>query len=128
MVAVSVLGCMFSCKDELILDSMSPKGPQTVRVLVRNCGATTPYVTIVQAGAGSRWVDVAVLAGRPVVDVRWPSVQSVVIAYGQCSPGDVRMEAGGIPGVTVQLVADPLLTGQCAPTGAWEPSPIPVHK
>jgi hypothetical protein len=112
------------CEDEVIVESTSPKGPHSVRVLVRNCGATTPYVTLVQArtsGLLSGWTDIAQAIGRPVMELRWSSVKTAVVAYGMCAPGKVDAVAGGINGLSVELLNDHALESQCGTNGYWEP-------
>ena len=113
-----------TCEDEVVVESPSPKGPHSVRVLVRNCGATTPYVTLVQArssGLLSRWTDIAQVIGRPVMELRWSSVKTAVVAYGMCAPGEVDRLAGGISGLSVELLNDHALESQCGTNGYWEP-------
>ena len=112
------------CEDEVIVESASPKGPHSVRVLVRNCGATTPYVTLVQArssGLLSGWTDIAQVIGRPVMELRWSSVKTAVVVYGMCAPGKVDSLAGGISGLSVELLNDHALESQCGTNGYWEP-------
>ncbi len=126
---VSVLagvGCGFSCEDELILATRSPKGPQELRVFVRNCGATSPYVTWAQArepGILGGWTDVVRIVGRPVVEARWPSVSTAIIAYGRCAPGEAAVLSSGSRNLTVLVREEPTLGTRCAPNGYWYPEP-----
>jgi hypothetical protein len=124
-VALQCVGCS-PCDDEVVVDSASPKGPQRVRVIVRNCGATTSYLTLAQAkqpGMLGRWTDVLQIVGRPVVEVRWKSVGRAVVAYAQCAPGQVAVISKGVGGLVLEAVDDPLLGARCGTNGYWEPEP-----
>jgi len=130
--AAQSLGCIaMPCEDEVVAESASPKGPHSVRVLVRNCGATAPYVTVVQArtsGVFSQWTDIAHVVGRPVIDLRWSSVKTAVVAYGMCAPGKLEFLAGGIRGLDVQLLNDHALESRCSANGYWEPQLSGTHR
>jgi hypothetical protein len=118
-------GFGFQCEDELLVESRSPKGPQSVRVLLRNCGATTEYVTIAQAlepGLFGRWRDIARIQGRPVVEIRWSSVKSASVRYARCAPGRLIPVSSGVKGLAVDVVDLPELSSQCGSSGYWEPS------
>jgi hypothetical protein len=116
----------FTCEDEVLIQSSSPKGPSSVRVVLRGCDATTPFFTIAQARGGGffdRWTEVARIVGRPVMEIRWTSVKTAIVAYGMCSPGDPVRGGEGVRGLEVLVVNDPLLSSQCFPGGYWEPHP-----
>ena len=114
--------CTSPCQDEEVLKSHSPKGPHHFQAVVRNCGPTTPYVTVVRVIAGKRSVEVAQFTDRPVIEVRWQSVKHASVAYAHCGPGEARVGEASIPGLTVEVVADPALAARCGPRGYWEPS------
>ena len=96
VLTVFSIGCGL-CGDELVSTAESPGGRFTAIVSVRNCGATTSYVTWVSVarggarrpgsgqlvftadsgrGAAESWP-----SGGPVVRVRWRSEDLLEVAY-----------------------------------------------
>ncbi len=61
-------GCM--CSDEVESSVRAPDGAEG-RVVVRNCGATTRYSTIVELRDGLIWHKAFVLRDRPSVLLEW---------------------------------------------------------
>lgn len=92
---VLVLGAtLFSgcgtCGEEVVAQHPSPDGEHVAILFVRNCGATTPYVTHVNIADAARELDtdwdgairarqIASYKDREPVEILWSSTSSIVL-------------------------------------------------
>ena len=95
LATLTLQGCLFGCGDEVTQRAVSPDGRWLAAAFVRNCGATTDFVThvvIVEAGDpidddGDVFVAEAGAAasapqGGPEVRLRWLGPDRLLVSYG----------------------------------------------
>jgi hypothetical protein len=113
MLAPLPQGCsLFGCGDDVTRRALSPDGQWLAAVFVRNCGATTGFVTyvvIVEAGAspdddGKVFVAEAGEApqgpkGGPDVRLRWVGPDRLLVAYDERT--EVFFQAVRLRGLTI---------------------------
>ena len=82
--------CGDLCGDEEIGSAISPGGSYVARAYVRNCGATTNYVTLVELANNRRWfrnaTPIYVLDGTAEPTVAWQTATRLVIICDGCPP------------------------------------------
>lgn len=84
-------GCssLFPCEDRIESESRSPNQKYLATLLVRNCGATTDFSTIVKLDAES-WIpignknNVFVVNGDPDVRIEWQDDTTLKITCATC--------------------------------------------
>jgi hypothetical protein len=129
MAAVAILAglaCGFGCKDEAVYYSQSPKGPQQLRVALRQCGGTAPDAIVVQGAEWLRWKDLVLVQGRVAVETRWTSVKTVEIGYHSCGGPSSISEVGRLAGLQIATVEAPSLASRCSDTGYPVPAQGPA--
>ena len=89
VVAVALLATSCGmCGDEDVASAVSPDGRLVARAFVRNCGATTDYVTRVEVASNRRWfrnpTSVYVVEGVFTVQAKWSDRRRLVIVCDRC--------------------------------------------
>ncbi len=94
------------CSDDALVAVFSPDRRYEARAFVRNCGATTPYVTHVELSYARRWfrnpVSVYTATGEHPIDLVWTSNEALSIRCRTCP--SARGDEPGWNNVTVELV------------------------
>lgn len=81
-----VAACGPECAEDVVASEGSPDGRYVATVFVRNCHATSPFVTIVSIRPGDEAFDpdgpyVFSLHGRAPVSVRWDSATQLTVTH-----------------------------------------------
>jgi len=94
------------CGDERAVERASPDGRLVARSFVRNCGATTAYVGLVEVRRNRWWSRDAhtVFVGEWVQDlsISWNTAGQLAIACNGCP--SLRSRVTEVPGVHVVLL------------------------
>ncbi len=102
---VLVLGC--ACSDDVSVEAITPDEKRIATVFVRNCGATTDYVTHVAVNwrSSERNNDdiVFTLAGDNAVKVIWSDNNTLRIACKDCSESKIFKLVTKTGDIVVQL-------------------------
>lgn len=87
--ALMLTGCSsFLCGNDILQEVVSPDGKFVATVFERNCGATTPYLRIVNlrlantpfdAEASDDWI--FKINGQPKVQISWSDIDNLSISY-----------------------------------------------
>jgi hypothetical protein len=64
-------GCGDLCGEDVQGELKAEDGRHEARVVVRSCGATTDFVTVVQVGVGGEYQDALSVAGQGKVLLEW---------------------------------------------------------
>ncbi len=97
-VAALAAACGDMCGDKAVSSAVSPDGRYIARAFVRNCGATTAYVTRVDLANNRRWRrnETAVYVEEAVREVRpvWADSRHLVIICDGCGvfPPDRQLD------------------------------------
>jgi hypothetical protein len=103
------MGCAkVMCDEEVIAKARQPGGPLTATTLVRNCGATTDFATIVtvqREGSNGNSDDVLAINGRATLTVAWQGATRLVISCPGCSRQSIvrQMSISGNVDVVMEL-------------------------
>ena len=90
--------CGDLCGDEELSSAVSPDGRYVARAFIRNCGATTAYVTRVDLANNRRWFrnETAVYVAEAVRELKpvWPDSRHLVIICDGCGafPPDRQLD------------------------------------
>ena len=105
LVLAVVSGLVACCGNEDEVRLTPPDRRHTAHSYLRNCGATTDYVTVVELEAPgfSRGAPVYSADGAQQLRMRWPSSTELVIECAACSPH--HPAALPVDGVTITVVA-----------------------
>jgi hypothetical protein len=119
---VAIVGTAACCQDDTVSQSMSPQGRFRVIVTEQNCGATTDYVTFVEAketgGLASSHTFFR-LDGTWQFSHKWVSESMLTLEYGWCedAPPDSNpsSDAASWKGLAISLRPIPLAasTAEC---------------
>jgi hypothetical protein len=94
--------CGDLCGDDPYPEVKSGDGRHDARLVIRNCGATTELVTVVQVGAHGRYTDVISVPGRDAVGIEWRDsgrtlAVSLYPGLRATEGGSRTMEVDGVP-------------------------------
>jgi len=85
---LTVPGCGGLCEDDERASVVSPDGRSTVRVFIRNCGATTPFITVAEVRFTRSWFPhrelVYVEEGTEDLVPVWETPERLVIECAGC--------------------------------------------
>ena len=104
-IVIARVGCGSLCEDEVQGDVASEDGTHHARIVIRGCGATTDFVTVVQLGANGRYRDIFSVEGQADLRLGWrASGQRLVISVPSGLPGRrVSSSTSEIDGITVAV-------------------------
>jgi hypothetical protein len=94
------------CTDDVQRQQSSPRSALVATAFVRNCGATTPYVSIVSVhGQSDSFTDekarVLVIEGHHSPELAWSHEGALLIRCPDCNPENVFRQVAILGGVKV---------------------------
>ncbi len=98
VLAALASACGDLCGDEELSSAVSPDGRYVARAFIRNCGATTAYVTRVDLANNRRWFrnETAVYVEEAIRELTpvWPDSRHLVIICDGCGafPPDRQLD------------------------------------
>jgi hypothetical protein len=104
LVAITAMGCGL-CGNEDEVRVTSPDGKHVAHSYLRNCGATTDYVTVVdmETPGRSNGINAYSADGAHELTLRWASPQEFHIECRECPPR--HLTAPGVDGVTITVIS-----------------------
>jgi hypothetical protein len=111
LAVVVLASCL--CSDELVTEVPSPDRALTAAYFVRDCGATTDFVTAVSVrrGRGSykdRSAQVFVVRGRHKVSLAWTGPRTLVVECSGCERKDVVYQVTVSGDLSIKCLGDNL--------------------
>jgi hypothetical protein len=107
VVVLLATGCN-PCGDEVMSNIHSPDGALTATALIRDCGATTDFSTVVKVHRKGAWIRdhneiVFVAKGRHDLEMKWNGPAALTIRCGRCSRKDIFREVTGFENVSISF-------------------------